>query len=298
MTQSLNGVWTHFASAYLHVSDLATIYQLGLCALLFLPLTLCFAGRPSQPLLHKGMIPDAMYWLIGPALIYSHVTTWLSQTFFDVLLDSGLYSYERLSRLEDGLPPISSLPVVLQALLILLALDVIQYWTHRMFHTAAFWKYHAIHHSAVNVDWLTSFRFHPVDIVIHSTCAYVVVYVIGFSPEAWLLLYPFNLVFSLMVHANLSWSFGPFRYLLVSPVFHRWHHTHPDEGGNKNFAPTFPFLDLLFGTYYEQKGVQPGVFGTPNDPVSDVNILQQLVYPFLERAVAESALEARVSQTS
>jgi sterol desaturase/sphingolipid hydroxylase (fatty acid hydroxylase superfamily) len=71
-----------------------------------------------------------------------------------------------------------------------------------------------------------------------------------------------------------------------------------DEGGNKNFAPTFPFLDLLFGTYYDQRGVQPSAFGTPNDPVSDVNILQQLVYPFLDRAPAAPSIEASVSQTS
>jgi sterol desaturase/sphingolipid hydroxylase (fatty acid hydroxylase superfamily) len=82
------------------------------------------------------------------------------------------------------------------------------------------------------------------------------------------------------VHANLDWDYGPLRYLLASPVFHRWHHTHADQGGNANFAPTFPLLDLLFGTYYEPRGVRPTVFGTPRDRISDANILAQVAYPF------------------
>jgi sterol desaturase/sphingolipid hydroxylase (fatty acid hydroxylase superfamily) len=81
------------------------------------------------------------------------------------------------------------------------------------------------------------------------------------------------------VHANLGWTYGPFKYVLASPVFHRWHHTYPEEGGNKNFAPTFPFLDLMFGTFYMPKDKRPQVFGTPYDPITG-NFVGQLIYPF------------------
>ena len=60
---------------------------------------------------------------------------------------------------------------------------------------------------------------------------------------------PFNMFHSAFVHANLSWSLGPFRYVLATPIFHRWHHTSREEGGNTNFAGTFPLWDILFGTF-------------------------------------------------
>jgi sterol desaturase/sphingolipid hydroxylase (fatty acid hydroxylase superfamily) len=152
-----------------------------------------------------------------------------------------------------------------------------------MFHTMNFWRFHAIHHSAVDVDWLTAARFHPINIIVHSVLVGIIIYVMGFNPRAWLILAPFDILYSPLVHANLNWTYGPLRYVLASPVFHRWHHTHLDEGGNKNFAPTFPFLDIIFGTYYDPKDRRPEVFGTPNDPISDANIFQQLIYPFIRR---------------
>jgi sterol desaturase/sphingolipid hydroxylase (fatty acid hydroxylase superfamily) len=288
MNELLEQVWALIERG----SHLSPLYLLVICGLLFIPLAKCFPGNLSQPLLHKGMVPDALYWLLAPPVIYSQVGSWLSQLSFRLLVDTGLYSYDSVNRLSEGLPPFADLPVLLQALLILLIMDVLQYWMHRMFHSDAFWRFHAVHHSAINVDWLTSLRFHPVDIVLHSTCVYVVVFALGFSPEAWLVLYPINLFYSLMVHANLNWTFGPFRYLLVSPVWHRWHHTYAEEGGNNNFAPTFPFIDLMFGTYYNPRDVQPVVFGTPHDPISDTNIIDQLIYPFCERAEVGSGLAA------
>ena len=49
--------------------------------------------------------------------------------------------------------------------------------------------------------------------------------------------------------------------MIASPVFHRWHHTAAERGGEKNFAATFPVLDLIFGTFYMPKGVLPDRYG-------------------------------------
>src|SRR5665811_678375 len=54
---------------------------------------------------------------------------------------------------------------------------------------------------------------------------------------------------SAFVPANLNWALGPFKYVLATPIFHRWHHTSLEEGGNTNFAGTFPIWDILFGTF-------------------------------------------------
>ena len=36
----------------------------------------------------------------------------------------------------------------------------------RMFHGGGFWKYHAIHHSSEDVDWISAARFHPVNLLL------------------------------------------------------------------------------------------------------------------------------------
>src|SRR4030095_8565844 len=86
-------------------------------------------------------------------------------------------------------------------------------------------------------------------------------------------------VMALLLHADVSWSFGPLRYVIASPRFHRWHHTTEEEGLDKNFAGLFPFLDLIFGTFYMPPGREPFRFGVLHDDVP-VGLAGQLAYPF------------------
>ena len=83
----------------------------------------------------------------------------------------------------------------------------------------------------------------------------------GISPNVMLWLGPFNIFHSAFVHANLNWTLGPFRYVIATPVFHRWHHTSPEEGGNTNFAGTFPLWDILFGTFRMPENRLPDHYG-------------------------------------
>jgi len=240
------------------------------CLLLFISLAMMFPGKRGQPHFRKDMVSDGMYWFLG-GYIYGPVFMIIA----GMMLTFGAF------RAVHEHSPFAALPLIVQALLMLLISDFFQYWIHRGFHKSeAFWKFHAIHHSSKHVDWLSSARFHPVNIILYSTVVNAFVAILGFSMDAVYILVPFNALYSPLVHANLKWNYGPFKYLLASPVFHRWHHTHTDEGGDKNFAPTFPFIDLMFGTFYMPKGVQPENFGTPHDPITG-NIVQQLIYPFL-----------------
>jgi len=61
-------------------------------------------------------------------------------------------------------------------------------------------------------------------------------------------------------------------------VFHRWHHTAAESGGEKNFASTFPVLDLIFGTFYMPKDKAPDSYGV-SDPVPQ-SFGEQMLYPF------------------
>jgi sterol desaturase/sphingolipid hydroxylase (fatty acid hydroxylase superfamily) len=153
------------------------------------------------------------------------------------------------------------------------------YWIHRAFHRPAMWKYHAVHHSSEQLDWISAARFHPVNIMLGSVATDVVLLLAGISPNIFLVLGPFTIAHSAFVHANLNWTLGPFRYVIAGPVFHRWHHTSAEQGGEKNFASTFPVIDLIFGTYYMPKAVLPNGYGVP-DKAFPAGFGAQMVYPF------------------
>ena len=102
----------------------------------------------------------------------------------------------------------------------------------------------------------------------------------GISPDIFLLVGPFNIITSCLVHANLNWTFGPLRYVLVSPVFHRWHHTRAVR--DKNFASTFAIWDVMFGTSYMPAGVRPSDYGIDDAEMPD-GMWAQIAYPLLQR---------------
>jgi sterol desaturase/sphingolipid hydroxylase (fatty acid hydroxylase superfamily) len=216
----------------------------------------------------RAVCTDLFYWFVVPVVL---------RACFLGMLQIGIWVV--LGGRDPSFLPARGLPLWVQCVAILLIQDVIFYAVHRIFHTRSAWKYHAIHHSPKVVDWMTMARFHPVNSLMEFILADVVVLLMGFSPAAMVALFPFNRVYSAMVHANLNWTFGPLKYVFVSPVFHRWHHTMQKEGLDKNFASTFPILDLLFGTFYMPAGKLPQEFGN-GDPDFPEGFWGQLAYPF------------------
>ena len=75
---------------------------------------------------------------------------------------------------------------------------------------------------------------------------------------------------------------GFHRYVVASPVFHRWHHTTEAQGLDKNFAGLLPLWDVLFGTLHLPADQRPTVFGLVGTPVPE-GFWRQLTYPFHRR---------------
>ena len=192
----------------------------------------------------------------------------------------GLTAPDDIARFfKGGFGPLAGIGFWPQVIVYLLAADLMMYWTHRLFHTMSLWRYHAVHHAPEHLDWTSATRFHPVNIVFHSVLADAVLILLGIAPEVLVFVAPFNVAMSAFVHANLDWTLGPFRYVIAGPVFHRWHHTDYRRGGNMNFAPTFPVLDLIFGTFYMPAGERPDRYGV-GDKAFPQDVAGQLMYPF------------------
>jgi sterol desaturase/sphingolipid hydroxylase (fatty acid hydroxylase superfamily) len=236
-------------------------------------LTPCNPGQRAFPT--RELADNALYWFTS-VLLYGGLADLYIRTGAGLALPAAT-AKTAAAAILGGYGPAARLPLLAQAALAIVAMDIVQYWLHRGFHGRALWPFHAIHHSAEELDWTTTYRIHPVNFVVYSAGALALIKLIGFSPAAFLVMGPFNLVVGALVHANLNWTFGPFRYVVASPVFHRWHHVKDPKVHDRNFAPTFPVLDLMFGTFYMPKGELPSDYGVEGAPTS---YLAQMVWPF------------------
>ena len=232
--------------------------------------------NPDQPRwLGKEMGRDVVFYLLS-FVLYANLTATLTQ-----LLLEGVYGGDGrrvFQAIQAGRGWLAHLPALVQAGLIIVIVDVLQYWLHRAFHTKWLWPFHAVHHSPKDLDWTATWRIHPVNFVLYDTLAGVVTLLLGFSPLAFVIVAPFNFFTAALVHANLNWTFGPLRFVFASPVFHRWHHASDPAIHDKNFAPTFPVLDLMFGTFHMPKGQLPEAYGAEGVPE---DVLGQLAHPFV-----------------
>ena len=247
-------------------------------ALVFSVLSHVWACNPGTPWWRKReLATDICYWFFVP-VITRVVRIGL------LVLGAGVVfnihgADELIAFYDNGHGPLSELPLWAQGLLFLILSDFMLYWSHRMFHGGGFWKYHAIHHSSEDLDWISAARFHPVNLFLGTVVVDVILLMAGISPNVMIWVGPFTTFHSAFVHANLNWTLGPLKYVIATPVFHRWHHTSVAEGGETNFAGTFPLWDILFGTFRMPEGELPANYGT-DDPEFPGQIAGQLAYPF------------------
>jgi sterol desaturase/sphingolipid hydroxylase (fatty acid hydroxylase superfamily) len=229
-------------------------------AIVFTVLTSLWACNPSRPWWRKSdIVTDLCYWFFIPVITrYLRIGMLVlgAAVLFRITTADGLVAFY-----ENGHGPLATLPLPAQMIIFLIGEDIILYWTHRLFHGRRMWRYHAVHHSSEELEWISAARFHPINLFLGSVTADVVMLLAGISPNVFVVLGPLTIAHSAFVHANLDWTLGPFKYVIAGPVFHRWHHTSPERGGDKNFAATFPILDVLFGTFYMPKGELPDHYG-------------------------------------
>jgi sterol desaturase/sphingolipid hydroxylase (fatty acid hydroxylase superfamily) len=162
------------------------------------------------------------------------------------------------------------MPLEIRLLLAIIVGEFGGYWGHRWMHEfPVLWRFHAIHHSSREMDWLVNTRAHPLDIFFIRICGLVPIYLFGLAQPAGatadivpLLYIVFGTIWSFVIHANLHWRFGWLERLVATPAFHHWHHTNDDpKYYDKNYAAIFPWIDKLFGTLYLPKGRWPKKYG-------------------------------------
>ncbi|HEV2693235.1 MAG TPA: sterol desaturase family protein [Verrucomicrobiae bacterium] len=166
--------------------------------------------------------------------------------------------------------------------------DCLIYLRHRIFHTRFVWAFHSIHHSSEEVSWISAARFHPAENLIEATgeiLLFIGCQVIGVDPMVLSTMALIVGFYNFFIHSNLPWTFGPLRYVFVSPVLHRWHHSDAPEAMDKNFAAMFSCIDVVLGTFYMPKNTMPETTGLSAGEKAGHprTFTGQLLHPFKKR---------------
>lgn len=156
-----------------------------------------------------------------------------------------------------GLLRLAPLPSPIAFVVGFLLLDLWTYFWHRVNHQWSFlWRFHKAHHSDTEMDATTALRFHPIELAL-STLLRVPLYILLGIDSGTLLWYETVLVVStLFQHANIAlpgkWD-DRLRWVLVTPVMHKLHHSVLRLECNSNYSSIFSWWDRLFGTWTTTK---------------------------------------------
>jgi sterol desaturase/sphingolipid hydroxylase (fatty acid hydroxylase superfamily) len=226
---------------------------------IFVPLERLCAQHP-QKIFRKEFLIDLGYYFLNSLLpkllliLPMSIVTWGVHHF----IPSGIYQWG------------AGLPLTTRFITMLIVGEFGTYWGHRWMHEIPIlWRFHAIHHSAEEMDWLVNTRAHPLDMVFTRFWGLLPIYVLGLAQPTGntvdfvpLLYAIIGTVWSFFIHANVGWRFSWLESLISTPAFHHWHHTKDGaEYIDKNYAAIFPWMDKLFGTFYLPKNQWPKQYG-------------------------------------
>jgi sterol desaturase/sphingolipid hydroxylase (fatty acid hydroxylase superfamily) len=246
---------------------------LALLAAIFVPLErLCAVRR--QRIWRRDTGIDLAYYSINSLVLASVLA-------FPLALLAGMVRWAMPAALPGA---VDMLPFWARLGLAYLVAELGFYWGHRWSHQVPLlWRFHQVHHSAEEIDFLTNTRAHPVDMVFTRLCGLVPVFALGLAQTGGqnALVAPVVVVigsfWGFFIHANIGWRFGWLEALVTTPAFHHWHHTN-DEHRDHNYAAVLPAYDRLFGTHHLPKA-WPARYGT--DAPVPPGLADQLVEPFM-----------------
>jgi sterol desaturase/sphingolipid hydroxylase (fatty acid hydroxylase superfamily) len=194
-------------------------FELAGPAVLGFVVTVCVIEQiwPAQrrPVLARGHLLDFCY-----AVFYA-----LAVIPLIVLLGTGFS--DLLARLAPWLvlPRMPGVPAWCFVVLAVLAIDAMDWLAHLANHRLnPLWRLHAVHHSQEELSILTTYRTHP---LVHVTFLLSAIPVLAVedntaTPAVVLTVYA---CLGALPHANVRWTYGRAGRILISPAYHRIHHS-------------------------------------------------------------------------
>jgi sterol desaturase/sphingolipid hydroxylase (fatty acid hydroxylase superfamily) len=149
-----------------------------------------------------------------------------------------------------------AMPSWLAAVASVIALDLVVYLQHALFHAVPIlWRLHRVHHADLDFDVTTGARFHTFEILLSLGIKAAAIVLLGAPALA-------VLIFEAMLNASSMFNHGNvrlparldhlLRLVLVTPEMHRVHHSVIPNETNSNFGFNLPWWDFIFRTYRAQ----------------------------------------------
>lgn len=242
------------------------IFGLVALAAVFIPLEKVFALHPRK-VFRKGWTTDVVHFLVNNLL-----------TLVGVII-AVVFVGRALHRLipQSARDSIASWPFALQFAVALTVTEVAGYWGHRATHRVpVLWKFHKVHHSIEEMDWLAAAHLHPIDQAFTRSCVVLPLYALGFSRATFGAYLVVATLLAIFVHANVRIRFPGARWIIGTPEYHHWHHANEANAVDKNFA-SLPVIDAIFGTLHLPR-TWPARYGI--DERQPEGYLRQLAWPF------------------
>ncbi len=175
---------------------------------------------------------------------------------------------------------LTHVPAPLQFIGGLAIADLTYYFWHRSVHAVPFlWAFHSIHHSQQELTIATSLRVHIFEETVRGLFYFVPFFIFAIPAHVWL---PVDIAINWVLfleHSDLDWTYGKLGTILVSPHFHRVHHSVEPQDIDTNFGSFLSIWDRVFGTA-NLRATRPTAYGLPGVAVPE-SFVRQLAFPFI-----------------
>ncbi len=185
-------------------------------------------------------------------------------------------------------------------LTLFLVKDFLRFFVHYLFHIfPVLWEFHKVHHSAEVLNFTTSERSHPVEILIFTLVSVTATAVInglffGFFGDqltvatvvgANIFAFAGNLIGGALRHSPFALSYGKtLEHWLISPAMHHIHHSEEERHFDKNMGGALAIWDRMFGTWMPAEPKYQYRYGI-GEETKDYHTLSGLyVQPFVKAA--------------
>jgi sterol desaturase/sphingolipid hydroxylase (fatty acid hydroxylase superfamily) len=224
---------------------------------------------PKRIWLHRSHLIDVQLFLISRVFAAFGIAGALTLT--------TVVAASVATLVPDPLIAAQALSPVLLAFLLWLPTDFANYWVHRFYHRwDVIWPLHAVHHSAEVMTPVTTYRQHPLGMVLTTLVQSAIVGLIqgvllgSLGPGTEVAMIAGINAFFVLANAGLAalhhshvWlSYGPLvERILISPAQHQIHHSQDPAHFDKNFGNSLALWDWMFCTLYVIRGSENLTFG-------------------------------------
>jgi sterol desaturase/sphingolipid hydroxylase (fatty acid hydroxylase superfamily) len=170
-----------------------------------------------------------------------------------VMIPTALAAAATAERLGLGLLRWVPLPAAVAAVVGFLLLDWSVYVWHRFNHRVAWlWRFHLVHHTDLDLDVTTAFRFHVGELLLSVGWRTLAIAAVGTGP-ALLLGYEIVAQAATAFHHS-NWALPApverrLNLVVVTPAMHGIHHSIVERETNSNWSVVLSWWDRLHGTF-------------------------------------------------